>query len=278
MNLLRRYVLPALGITGAIVVVVVALVAFGIVGGPKSNSDPYLAASAAAATSDESTYVEPPPAWKPVKAVPTTIRPGKDSRSLIVRVSVPGGDTNCVRDVTLSVPYPADGFLHAVVKYEALSPILKGTPCAEDKSIDLTVTADLPIGAQDLQFNDDSSNTWHKWGLGYGLCAGSITSGCSLPDDHCGTRSTSDAVGTADPRLADDPSASLKVLGCDPSWLVLDSGSSDLRKEKHYFYRWAGEKGWMPVASGTQGGCADVQPVTSKFPIVLCSPLPALHS
>jgi hypothetical protein len=209
MSFLRKFGLPALGILVALAAVLVMLVYTVPSAGPRADHrDPADTAEISAEPTDPNKTGAPLAEWETTPTRPGSVRAGENSRTLTVRVSLPLGSEDCARNVHLDKTTEDEKFISAKLSYETKYPRIKG-PCYDYKNLDLTLTANKPIGNRDLVFDDNYPDPWHKWSSGYGHCNSML--GCHPPADHCDQDFIDETIRVGDIRFTDKPTASLDI-------------------------------------------------------------------
>jgi hypothetical protein len=210
----------------------------------------------------------------------TAARPGVTPRELVVTLDVPAGHRACATAPAATVEQSEQTVW---VQTTITSVTGEYKVCPERAPMEFRV-AIPPLRGRALVINQ------RAWELsaegGYALCSEVL--GCDPPEDRC-DRAWVNAL-LAGVELP--PERSVDIVACDGRWLVLDvdavvtgcqpvdgstppSGCTGSGTHRRWFARLDDQRMWDVIASGTDGGCAEVHAKVPEFPARLCSELPA---
>jgi hypothetical protein len=197
----------------------------------------------------------------PAMATVLGLRPGRDEKSLVIQLSLPGKDPDCARNPRIDRFEEVNDTIYANTVFDAPP---SGKDCRETTTGELLLTTPGPIADRTVILNSDTTAVWNKLDGGWGHCDRYL--GCHPSPDHC-----------APGRIARlEPSVEIEgqshVRACDPDWLILDLGRPAGDRDVRVFYRWK-DGGWESFANAAEGGCAEILGVEPKFPSALCEKL-----
>ncbi|MFE9959058.1 hypothetical protein [Micromonospora sp. NPDC005299] len=216
--------------------------------------------------------------WATYQADVTAVRVSADPRSLSLTVALLGDADGCSRHPRITYFTEENNRIYANVVQDSR---LSGTvgACSTHTPGEVTLTAPGPIAGRIVVLNQEP---WKRDGAEYRRCDAAF--GCDpMPTDHCDPAWISVAVRGMDVSRHSTGSTE----GCDGRWLVMTvpfdpvpcgaearPGCDASVNVRRHFLRWAGQRGWAPIASSTEAGCGRVLTTEPAFPRKLCADLP----
>ncbi|MEU0333336.1 hypothetical protein [Streptomyces sp. NPDC006193] len=213
----------------------------------------------------------------------STVRVGRDDRTLTIGAQVPGGGRACVRDLRAVVTDEVNGAVWVQVTFSSPS-MDRRAGCPRERPATTRVRLPRPLGGRDVIVDHDAHFTRDGAEPPALRLCGPL--GCRPPRTGCTTASYEQALKAVDAPDHTYPDA----RGCDGRWLVLDltwrtgpvcGGASAPGCSSSLGDRWffrAEKSGWRPFLRDTAGGCREVRRKEPAFPARLCASLPALPS
>jgi hypothetical protein len=212
-----------------------------------------------------------------------------DDLSVVIEVSLPGGASNCARDLHTDMlqdrePDRPDTIYANVVFSSAGASVHGG--CPQQVKAEVTMRVNDPVRDRVFMFNAMGPG-WALDGDRYRKCDDIL--GCYPPADHCDPVWIDQAVFQLDVPVKHIRGVR-DVRGCDGTWLVVDvnpavgdcppaDGESPCTvppRTTRWFMHFSG-KTWDQLTGAKVGGCAPVRAVRPDFPGSLCENLPAVH-
>ncbi|MFE5212648.1 hypothetical protein [Streptomyces sp. NPDC056600] len=209
------------------------------------------------------------------------IRTTDGGRSLMVDVDVPDGARDCVRALRGELDTVEHGTVYVRVTYESPS-LDRDYGCTRTRRVTATVKLGEPLASRRVMVNN--MDVYTPVGATPPTLRKCGENGCDPTPPRCTPSSYQQAVNDTDI----PEHTSWEERGCDDTWLVLDlstrmgpacgdtgDGCSPSVVSQRWFYR-AEPRGWRPVATNRDAGCAGIRDIVPDVPERLCESLPRL--